>query len=194
MMGRVVLALVLGGFIAPAVRAQTPSASTPPAATATAAAAAPTSTTTQAKPAPADVPPPPPTPAALPARPANHRQQQPAAARNPIARANANANANINGEAKARDPLTIPGRFANPGGVGKYSEYYTANTPMNGYYGPRNHLATFGNGGALTRAEQINTFQAGQFRAQNIQNNINAYGRPVGFGFGYGFGGYGGLR
>jgi hypothetical protein len=121
-------------------------------------------------------------PAALPDRPADRKE--PAPARNPAAVAQA--------AREPRDLLSARGRFANPGGIGRYSEYYTPFTPMTtSYPGPSNRVAGFGQGGGPSRAEQIEAFRVGQFRTQNIQNNINAYGRPVGFGFGYGYG-YGG--
>ncbi len=113
---------------------------------------------------PADLPPPLPVPAALPARAANNHA----------------------------DPLNDQGRFANPGGIGRHSEYYTRFTPMYGYPGPSNRVAVFGQGGGPTRADQVEAFRAGQYRTRNIQSNINAYGRPIGFGYGFGYGyGYG---
>lgn len=173
MIRSVVLALIFGVVSAAGADAQVTTSTNP---------TPPVGSTTQAptKPANAETPPPPPTPAAIPVRPADNRQVAAAAAKKPKVQPVAAVN--------QRDPLTARGRFANPGRVGKYSEYYTPNTPMYGYPGLVNRHASFGNGGALTRAEQIQTFQAGQYRTQNIQNNINTYGRPVGFGFGFGLG------
>ena len=94
------------------------------------------------------------------------------------------------------------GQFANPGGVGRYSEYYTAST-LNPQLDLRAVNRTqFGRGAAPDRSQQIAAFRAGQTRGQNIQNNINAYGRPygaygagfgLGFGYGLGLSGGGGL-
>jgi hypothetical protein len=196
MIRRVAFALILGAVVAPGIEAQVPSTATPTTApTPPPMALAATSTPSQPKPALSDVPPPP-TPAALPARavdpadaprPANPPQGP---ARNQAARA---ANAG-----NGRDPLAAQGRFANPGGVGRHAEYYTPFTPMTGYQGsPYNRSATFGRGGGPTRGDQVQAFQVGQYRTQNIQNNLNAYGQPFGYGIGIGLGfgrGFGGFR
>ena len=98
------------------------------------------------------------------------------------------------GSAAARNTLSEEGRFANPGGVGRYAEYYTPNT-LNSPSALRSiggGAARFGGGGVPTRSGQIAAFQAGQARARNIQNNINAYSRPnVVYGIGLGYGGFG---
>ena len=96
------------------------------------------------------------------------------------------------------DPLASVGRFANPGGVGRYAEYYTANTLTSQLERRPAVSARFGGagsgrGGLIDRAGQIAAYQAGQSGARNLQNNINAYGRPsVIYGAGFGFGGFGG--
>jgi hypothetical protein len=90
-----------------------------------------------------------------------------------------------------RDSQATQGRFSNPGGVGLYAEYYTPNTPTSQLDMHPTHQTRFDKGAGPDRAEQIAAFQAGQMRTRNIQNNINAYGRPYaayGAGFGFGFG------
>jgi hypothetical protein len=181
MIRRVVFALFVGGVLADPASAQAPASGL-------------VYPSAQAPPVrdQADVPPPPPTPAAV------TRSDAPAKAaeaKRAIARSSPSGRRASSG--LASDPLASQGRFANPGGVGRYSEYYTANTPT-GQFNPRpTPLARFDRGGGPDRAEQIASFNAGQRRAANIQNNINAYGRPYaayGAGFGYGFGlGIGGL-
>jgi hypothetical protein len=193
MIRRVVFASILGSLVAAVAEAQVPPAVMPPAANPPAdlKPSATVASTTPALPKRqlSDTPPPLPTPAVLPDRPANNRPVAAPAQQNAAA-GRAHPGAGNNG-----DPLSARGRFANPGGVGRYSEYYTPFTPMYGYPGPsRSHVAVFGQGGGPTRADQIEAFRAGQYRAQNIQNNINAYGRPLGFGYGIGIGGYGGYR
>ena len=87
------------------------------------------------------------------------------------------------------------GRYANPGGVGRRPEYYTANTLASQATRQQAAAARFDRGGGPDRYQQIAAFQAGQQRARNVQDNINAYGRPYGAfgaGFGFGFGLYGG--
>jgi hypothetical protein len=198
MIRRVAFALILGGLLAPEVRAQIASTATP------AAVANPNSGSTpspqaispaqpQPQPAPSDLlPPPPPTPVAIPDRQANAPQAA-GPAQNQAGHAALGAIGN--GRGNARRPAEAQGRFANPGGVGRYSEYYTPNTPMWGHPGSSIHPAAgFGRGGGPTRQDQIEALRVGQYRTQNIQNNINAYGRPIGFGIGFGFGGLGGYR
>ena len=122
-----------------------------------------------------DQPPPPPVPAALPDRPRLDRVAT-----------------------TARDELLqSKGHFANPGNIGRHAEYYTAFTPLNGYVPHSLPPATFGNGGLPTREQQIEAVRVGAYRGAMIQNHIDAYGRPIGFGYfglgygyGYGLGGY----
>jgi len=83
--------------------------------------------------------------------------------------------------------------FANPGGVGRYAEYYDENTPKSQVDQHPVPVARFDSGGGPTRSDQIAAAQVGQQRARNIQDNINVYGRPygaigAGLGFGYGLG------
>jgi hypothetical protein len=83
--------------------------------------------------------------------------------------------------------------FANPGGVGRFAEYYDEYTPRSQVDQHPVPVARFDSGGGPTRADQIAAAQVGQQRARNIQDNINVYGRPygaygAGFGLGFGFG------
>ena len=90
-----------------------------------------------------------------------------------------------------RDSSASVGRFANPGGVGRYAEYYTANTLAISPDAHARPQPRFDKGPGPNRADQLAAFQAGQMRTRNIQANINAYGRPYGAygaGFGFGFG------
>ena len=82
------------------------------------------------------------------------------------------------------------GHFSTAG-VGRIAEYYDDRT-LNP--APDRHpipVASFDNGGGPNRSEQLQAQRNGQQRTANIQNNINAYGRPygaMGAGFGYGLG------
>lgn len=79
--------------------------------------------------------------------------------------------------------------FSNPGGVGKYAEYYDQNTlAPNPDYHPA-PVARFDSGGGPDRSEQIAAQQVGIQRSRSIQDHIDAYGRPIGFGYGLGFAG-----
>jgi hypothetical protein len=85
--------------------------------------------------------------------------------------------------------------WRNPGGVGRYGEYY----PPGGQYEMNmNALAPlraagFNQGGGIpTRQEQLAAQQVGIQRQNSIQQHIDNYARPyVGYGFGVGyFGGF----
>jgi hypothetical protein len=174
MIRRVAFALLVGGVIGHPASAQAPSGAVH---------ATPQSPARREL---SDVPPPPPVPADLPRiRPED--RANPASAKRSITRLKplprrASSLQEI-------DSRALVGRFANPGGVGRYSEYYTANTPTSQVDLHPVRVAGFDQGGGPNRAEQIAAFRAGQVRAANIQNNINAYGRPYGaFGAGFGFG------
>jgi hypothetical protein len=189
MIRRVVFALLVGGVAAQAASAQNPPLP-------------PIYPTPQAPPVrdQADVPPPPPSPAVSTRTP---DQAKAAAAKRAITRANPPARRASTGSLSdpiaRRDSQASQGQFANPGGVGRYAEYYTSNTPTSQLDLHAMPQARFDRGGGPDRASQIASFRAGQQRTANIQNNINAYGRPyaaygagVGFGFGLGYGLYGG--
>jgi hypothetical protein len=185
MIRRVVFALLVGGVVAESALAQSPSSAVLP--------------TPQAPPIrdQVNVPPPPPRPAVA---TANNSANQ---ARRSIARSTTSArrtSVSLPSDPIARrESQASVGRFENPGGVGRYSEYYTASTPTSQLDLHAMPQTRFDRGGGPDRAEQIASFRAGQQRTANIQNNINAYGRPygamgagLGFGFGLGYGLYGG--
>jgi hypothetical protein len=184
MIRRVVFAFFVGGVLAQSASAQAPSRPVYP--------------TPQAPPIPAaaDVPPPPPRPVETtqvkgPAKTAEARQV--VAQAKPLPRRTSVGGADL---IARRDSSASQGRYANPGGVGLYSEYYTANTPTSQFEMHPRPRTGFDQGGGPNRAEQIAAFRAGQQRTANIQNNINAYGRPYGAygaGIGFGLGLYGGL-
>ena len=79
--------------------------------------------------------------------------------------------------------------YSNPGGVGRYAEYYDPNTLNANVDRHANPVARFDNGGGPSRSDQIAAQQVGNQRSQSIQDHIDAYGRPIGFGYGLGFGG-----
>jgi hypothetical protein len=84
--------------------------------------------------------------------------------------------------------------FRNPGGVGRYREYYP---PGNQFQLGRERdptvVAKFDQGGgAPDRAEQLQAEALGIARYNSIQGHIDNYARPF-FGFGYGVGGFGGF-
>ncbi len=79
--------------------------------------------------------------------------------------------------------------YANPGGVGRYSEYYDPNTPTSQVDLHPMPVARFDSGGGPDRAEQIAAYEAGTARSGNLQRHIDAYGAPYGaFGAGFGYG------
>lgn len=187
MIRRVVFALFVGGILAHPASAQTPPEKVLP--------------TPQAPPVRdmSDLPPPPPAPAVA---TRSDDQARAAEAKRAITRANPpSRRASV---ARVSDTgRGYPGsrgQFANPGGVGRYAEYYTESTPTTQLDLHALPPTGFDRGGGPNRASQIASFRAGQQRTANIQNNINAYGRPygamgagigLGFGFGYGLAGGG---
>ena len=185
MVRRGVFALIVGGVLASGASGQTVSASKPASNPST-----PVYATSQA-PArlePADIPPPPPRPVEASASDAASAKRS---ITRPVPQPRRVSSSHAADSIARRDSEASRGRFANPGGVGRYAEYYTANTPTSQVDLLPRSLARFDRGGGPDRAEQIAAFQAGQFRARNIQDNINAYGRPYGAygaGFGFGFG------
>jgi hypothetical protein len=85
------------------------------------------------------------------------------------------------------------GGFRNPGGIGRYAEYY----PPGGHYQNEGATrapfpaATFDRGAPGTsRAEQMQAEALGVQRYNAIQGHIDNYARPY---IGFGFGGYGGF-
>lgn len=189
MIRRAVFALIVGGFSTPWASAQSTPASTPS-----------VYATPQRPPLPdlAEVPPHPPKPAeesATKEQVATVRESTEASARKSITRLTPlprrTSTFQETNEYARREALMDRGHYANPGGVGRKPEYYTANTPIGQANLHPAPLARFDRGGGPNRAAQVAAFQAGQMRTRNIQNNINAYGRPYGAygaGFGFGFG------
>ncbi len=180
MIRRVVFALLVGGVVAQAASAQNPEGPVLP--------------TPQAPPIrdSADIPPPPPVPVGA---TRTRDQTKVAEAKRSIARATPPARRASAGPVdyptSRRDSQSSQGQFANPGGVGRYGEFYTANTPTSQLDLHAIPPSRFDRGGGPDRASQVASFRAGQQRTANIQNNINAYGRPYGAygaGFGFGFG------
>lgn len=81
--------------------------------------------------------------------------------------------------------------WRNPGGVGRSPEYYPpGNQFQNSEASAAVPPATFNQQtGAISRSAQLQALQVGNQRAATLQNHIDTYGRPLGFGFGYGLGG-----
>jgi hypothetical protein len=86
------------------------------------------------------------------------------------------------------------GGFRNPGGVGRYREYYPPGDPI--LTQPAQdpvRVATFGRGGGPTLADQRAAQQIGIQRENAIMNHIDSYARPY-YGYGYGVGYFGGFN
>ncbi len=81
--------------------------------------------------------------------------------------------------------------FRNPGGVGRYAEYYPPGNQFQ-VQGDPVRVAQFGVGGYPSRAEQLQAQQIGISRYNSIQNHIDNYARPM-YGYGFGVGGFGGF-
>lgn len=82
--------------------------------------------------------------------------------------------------------------FRNPGGVGRYEEFYPpGNTFESGGTGPT-RVARFDNGNDSTsRSMQLQSQSIGNARTQTLNQQIDSLARPIGLGYGYGFGGFG---
>jgi len=82
--------------------------------------------------------------------------------------------------------------FRNPGGGGRYAEYYPPGDRFQNESGRDPvRVATFDRGGGPTLADQRAAQQIGIQRESVIYNHIDSYARPYGFGFGVGyFGGF----
>jgi len=86
------------------------------------------------------------------------------------------------------------GGFRNPGGVGRYSEYYPpGNRFQSGGTDPVKVAKFDQGGGAPDRQEQIQAYNAGTARYNAIQQHIDRYGSRMFFGYGFGMGGFGGF-
>jgi hypothetical protein len=84
--------------------------------------------------------------------------------------------------------------WRNPGGVGRYSEYYSSYGPYQMTQPERDpvRVATFGDGGIPDRDEQMRAVQIGAMRNNSIQQHIDNYARPY-YGYGFGVGYFGGF-
>jgi len=82
--------------------------------------------------------------------------------------------------------------FRNPGGVGRYAEYYSGTAGETAQQQAKPdpvHVARFDQGGgAPDRNEQLSARQIGVQRSNQIMNHIDKYARPN-FGVGF-FGGF----
>lgn len=86
------------------------------------------------------------------------------------------------------------GGFRNPGGVGRYAEYYPPGDRFQSGGTDPVKVARFDQGGgAPDRQEQIQAYNAGTARYNAIQRHIDSYGNRMFFGFGMGMGGFGGF-
>ena len=81
------------------------------------------------------------------------------------------------------------GGFRNPGGTGRYLEYYPPNNQFQ--VSPQQdavRVATFGGGGIPDRNEQLAAQRVGISRYNSIQGHIDSMARPA-----FGFGCFGGM-
>lgn len=86
------------------------------------------------------------------------------------------------------------GGFRNPGGVGRYKEYYPPGDRFQSGGEDPVKVAKFDQGGgAPDRQEQIEAYNAGTARYNAIQQHIDRYGSRMYFGYGFGMGGFGGF-
>jgi hypothetical protein len=95
----------------------------------------------------------------------------------------------------ARAPHHATYGFRNPGGVGRYPEYYPPGDRFQNEGSPV-HVAQFGNvAGVPNRTQQLQAQQVGIQRNNALQQQMNALGAPLaGFGWGLGaFGAFGGF-
>ena len=82
--------------------------------------------------------------------------------------------------------------FRNPGGVGRYLEYYPPGNKLQERGDPVKPARFDQGGGAPDRSEQIAAQQVGVQRENAIMNHIDNYARPS-FGYGFGAGYFGGF-
>ena len=82
--------------------------------------------------------------------------------------------------------------FRNPGGRGRYAEFYTGDEGSRPAVDPVRRAQFDQGGGAPDRAEQIAAYNAGTQRYNAIQQHIDNYARPY-WGVGFGVGGFGGF-
>jgi hypothetical protein len=81
--------------------------------------------------------------------------------------------------------------FRNPGGVGRYAEYYPPGDRFQ-VEGDPVRVAQFGVGGYPSQADQRAAQSLGIQRYNSIQQHIDNYAMPH-YGYGFGFGGFGGF-
>jgi hypothetical protein len=81
--------------------------------------------------------------------------------------------------------------FRNPGGVGRYAEYYPPGDRFQ-VEGDPVRVAQFGVGGYPSQADQRAAQSLGIQRYNSIQQHIDNYAAPR-FGYGFGMGGFGGF-
>ncbi len=81
--------------------------------------------------------------------------------------------------------------FRNPGGVGRYPEYYPPGDRFQVQQDPV-RVARFSEGGYPSRAEQLAAQQVGIARYNSIQQHIDRYAVPY-YGYGFGVGRFGGF-
>jgi len=85
--------------------------------------------------------------------------------------------------------------FRNPGGTGRFREYYPPNDQFQLNTTERDpvQVAKFDQGGgAPDRAEQLQAESLGIAKYNSIQGHIDSYARPM-MGYGFGVGGFGGV-
>ncbi|MDG3003504.1 hypothetical protein [Paludisphaera mucosa] len=82
--------------------------------------------------------------------------------------------------------------FRNPGGRGRYAEYYPPGEHFQNAQDPVRAAKFAQGGGAPDRNEQIAAYNAGTQRYNSIQQSIDNYARPA-WGGGFGVGGFGGF-
>ncbi len=83
--------------------------------------------------------------------------------------------------------------FRNPGGSGRYLEYYPAGNQLQQGGDPVKPARFDQGGGAPDRAEQIAAQQLGVQKENAIMNHIDNYARPS-YGYGFGAGFFGGFN
>jgi len=81
--------------------------------------------------------------------------------------------------------------FRNPGGVGRYAEYYPPGDRFQ-VEGDPVRVAQFGVGGYPSQADQRAAQQLGISRNNSLQQHIDNYAMPR-YGYGFGMGGFGGF-
>jgi hypothetical protein len=150
------------------------------------------------------------TPANTAASQAKPETKAKAAAKTPATRTQAQTAKTQNQPARRRSivhhyPYPYPAYYSqdrsagwrNPGGVGRYQEYYPPADQFQAEQQDRQRdsvrVAQFGSGGIPDRSEQLQAQQIGIQRYNSIQNHIDNYARPY-YGYGFGVGFFGGFN